>query len=72
MDVEFSDERWDRLEVESNFTAGFAREIIRAYRKLMQVVRSAPDDKDVLRDEVASLRETQRQSGSLTLNATQR
>jgi proteic killer suppression protein len=45
MDVEFSDEQWDRLETEFNFTAGFAREIVRAYRKLMQSIRSAPDER---------------------------
>jgi toxin HigB-1 len=45
MDVEFADEKWDRLETDPAFNAGFAREIVRAYRKLMQVIRSAPDER---------------------------
>ena len=45
MDVEFSDEQWDRLESELVFTKGFAREIVRSYRKLMQIIRNAPDER---------------------------
>ncbi|GAC1473872.1 MAG: type II toxin-antitoxin system RelE/ParE family toxin [Isosphaeraceae bacterium] len=45
MDVEFTDEQWDRLESELNFSAGFAREIVRAYRKRLQVIRSASDER---------------------------
>jgi toxin HigB-1 len=45
MDVEFADEQWDQLETDPEFNAGFAREIVRAYRKLMQEIRSAPDER---------------------------
>ncbi len=45
MDVEFADKQWDRLEIELNFNAGFAREIVRAFRKLIQIIRSAPDER---------------------------
>lgn len=45
MDVEFADEQWDQLETELNFNAGLAREIVRAYRKLIQFIRSAPDER---------------------------
>ncbi len=45
MDVEFGDERWDRLETERDFNAGFAREIVRSYRKLIQIIRGAPDER---------------------------
>ena len=45
MDVEFADEQWDRLETDPDFNAGFAREIVRAYRKLMQAIRGAPDER---------------------------
>ena len=45
MDVEFADGQWDRLETGLDFNAGFAREIVRAYRKLIQVIRSAPDER---------------------------
>jgi toxin HigB-1 len=33
------------LEVELGFNAGFPREIVRAYRKLVQVIRNAPDER---------------------------
>lgn len=46
MDVEFADDEWDRLETDMDFNAGFSREIVRAYRKLMQIVRSATDERD--------------------------
>ena len=45
MDVEFADSAWDRLETELNFNAGFSRDIVRAYRKLIQVIRGAPDER---------------------------
>ncbi len=45
MDVEFADEQWDQLESQHNFNAGFAREIVRAYRKRLHVIRSAPDER---------------------------
>ena len=45
MDVEFADEQWDQLETDPEFNAGFAREVVRAYRKLMQAIRSAPDER---------------------------
>ena len=45
MDVEFANDEWDRLETELNFYAGFSRDIVRAYRKLIQVIRGAPDER---------------------------
>ena len=45
MEVEFADEQWDRLEVEVGFNAGLAAEIVRAYRKVIQLIRSAPDER---------------------------
>jgi proteic killer suppression protein len=45
MDVEFADEQWDRLETDPEFNAGFARDIVRAFRKIMQAIRSAPDER---------------------------
>ena len=44
MEVEFDDEDLDRLETDPNFTAGFAQEIVRAYRKKMQQIRAARDE----------------------------
>ena len=59
MDVEFADEQWDQLETDPEFNAGFAREVVRAYRKLMQVIRAVARREDVLWIEVPPFRETQ-------------
>jgi proteic killer suppression protein len=45
MDVEFADDALDRLESDLGFNAGFSREIVRSFRKLMQVIRAAPDER---------------------------
>jgi toxin HigB-1 len=46
MEVDFDDERLDRLETDRSFDAGFGREIVKGFRKLMQVIRNAPDERD--------------------------
>ncbi len=48
MEVEFDDEDLDRLETDPNFTAGFAQEIVRAYRKKLQQIRAARDERDFM------------------------
>ena len=45
MDVEFADRALDRLESDLNFSGGFPREVVRSYRKLMQAIRAAPDER---------------------------
>ena len=45
MDVEFADDSLDRLETDPGFNAGFSREIVRSFRKLIQIIRSAPDER---------------------------
>ena len=45
MDVRFADERLDRLETDPRYTAGFSQAVVRAFRKCMQVIRSAPDER---------------------------
>ncbi len=45
MDVEFSDEWLDRLETDPKYNANFAREVVRSFRKRMQVIRNAPDER---------------------------
>jgi toxin HigB-1 len=47
MQVEFADHELDRLETDAQFTAGHAQEIVRAYRKRMQQLRSAKDERDL-------------------------
>ena len=46
MDVEFAEEILERLERELEFTGGFSAEIIRAFRKRMQLIRHAVDERD--------------------------
>jgi proteic killer suppression protein len=46
MEVEFDDEDLDRLETDPQFTAGYAQEIVRAFRMRMQQIRSAIDERD--------------------------
>jgi toxin HigB-1 len=43
MEVEFGERDLDRLEVDSTFNGGYSKEIVKAYRKLMQVIRAAAD-----------------------------
>lgn len=45
MDVQFDDEDLDRLEIDASFTAGFSQEIVSAYRKRMQQIRAATDER---------------------------
>lgn len=47
MEVEFADDDLDRLEVDPTFTGGFAPAIVRGYRKAMQAVRAAHDERDL-------------------------
>lgn len=45
--MDFADERLKRLEVEPSFTAGFAPNIVRGFRKAMQAIRAASDERDL-------------------------
>ncbi|MGF7191904.1 proteic killer suppression protein [Robbsia andropogonis] len=47
MEVEFEDDDLDRLETDGSFTAGFAAEIVRAYRKRLQQIRASRDERDL-------------------------
>jgi proteic killer suppression protein len=46
MEVEFADDDLDRLEIDIQFTAGFSREIVKAFRKVMQSIRACVDERD--------------------------
>jgi proteic killer suppression protein len=46
MEVEFDDGDLDRLETDIQFSAGFDRAVVKGFRKVMQVIRSAPDERD--------------------------
>jgi len=45
MEVRFKDVKLDRLETDPNYDAGFSQAIVTAYRKTMQVIRAAPDER---------------------------
>lgn len=47
MEIEFRNSDLDRLETEATFTAGFSGEIVRAFRKRIQAVRAALDERDL-------------------------
>lgn len=46
MDTEFADESLRRLQSDSTFTGGFGLEIVKAFRKRMQLIRAARDERD--------------------------
>lgn len=46
MEVEFDNGDLDRLETDTQFTAGLSNEIVRAYRKRMLQIRAALDERD--------------------------
>jgi toxin HigB-1 len=45
MDVTFNDQSLDRLETDAAYSAGFSGGIVRAYRKAMQHIRAASDER---------------------------
>jgi len=46
MDPEFEDDDLRRLEEDPSFTTGLPQAIVKAFRKRMQQIRSAPDERD--------------------------
>jgi toxin HigB-1 len=45
MDVTFKDQSLDRLETDAGYTAGFGSDVVKAYRKAMQHIRAARDER---------------------------
>ena len=45
MNVEFEDDDLDRLEFDPTFDAGHAPGVVRAFRKCMNMIRNAPDER---------------------------
>ncbi len=46
MEIEFEDDSLRRLEVDAAYDAGHGREVVKAFRKRMQFIRGAPDERD--------------------------
>lgn len=49
MEVEFDDDSLDRLEVDSRFHGGLGQDVVRGFRKVMQLIRAAADERDLTR-----------------------
>jgi proteic killer suppression protein len=47
MDVEFADPKLDPLETDPRFDAGFGAPVVRGYRKAVQSIRAAHDERDL-------------------------
>lgn len=47
MEVVFAGSDLDRLEVDPRFTAGFGQPAVKGYRKVMQAIRAAVDERDL-------------------------
>jgi len=45
--VRFADKRLERLEIEAGYAAGFGHNVVKAFRKLMPILRSAKDQRDL-------------------------
>ena len=45
MEIAFADDDLDRLETDADFNAGFVDAIVKAYRKRIQQIRAAPDER---------------------------
>jgi len=47
MEIEFKNPDLDRLETDINFDAGFGRDVVKAFRKRIQSIRAAADERDL-------------------------
>jgi toxin HigB-1 len=45
MDVTFKDQSLDRLETDPSYSGGFGNAVVKAYRKAMQHIRAATDER---------------------------
>lgn len=51
MEIEYRNEDLDRLETDRDFTAGFSRDLVKAFRKRIQAIRAAVDERTFTRSE---------------------
>ncbi len=45
MEVRFEDDQLDRLEIEAGFSSGLGTNVVKAYRKRLQQIRAATDER---------------------------
>ena len=46
MEVEFADAKLDQLEIDQLFSGGFSAPVVSMFRRRMQMIRNAPDERD--------------------------
>lgn len=46
MEIEYDDEALRRLACDATYDHGLSREVVRAYRKRVQLIAAAPDERD--------------------------
>jgi len=46
VDVIFANDDWDRLELDATWTARLSQALVKAFRKRMQQIRAAPDERE--------------------------
>lgn len=47
LEIKFADKNLDKLETDSKFTSGYSQAVVRAFRKVMQALRAANDERDI-------------------------
>src|SRR4051812_25833138 len=47
MEIQFRNSDLDRLEIDTHFDAGFGRDVVKAFRKRIQAIRAAVDERDL-------------------------
>lgn len=47
MEIEFDDDELDRLEIDARYIGKHSAAIVSLYRKRLQTIRSAPDERDL-------------------------
>ena len=45
MEVQFRDAKFDQLEIDPRYEAGFSQSVVTAFRRRMQMIRAAPDER---------------------------
>ena len=68
MNIRFADIDLDRLEVDAKFTAGWSQAIVRAYRRRINEIRAAADERDLRAARFEKLKGKRSHQYSLRLN----
>jgi len=59
MEVIFANDDLDRLEIEAQFSGNYSQAIIKAFRKKMQAIRAASDERDFYKQRSFNFEELQ-------------